>query len=152
MKFNKKLAAGVAVVALGAAALFAQAQQTAQRRFRNPDRMLRMTATALNMTDAQRAQARTIFQQARQSAQPVRQQLRETRKSLQAAVQSGNTGQIQQLASTEGSEIGQLTAIRSEAFAKVYQTLTPEQQQKLNSLEQARHGNRRGPAAGHAAS
>ena len=152
MQFTKKLAAGVAVVALGAAGLFAQAHQAAPGRFHNPDRMFRVMATALNMTDAQRAQARTIFDQARQSAQPVRQQLMETRKSLRAAVESSSTDQIQKLASTEGTEIGQLTAIRSEAFAKVYKTLTPEQQQKLHSLEQAMHGNRRGPAAGHTAS
>ncbi len=152
MQFTKKLAAGVAVVALGAAGLFAQAQQAAPRRFHNPDRNFRVMATALNMTDAQRAQARTIFDQAKQSAQPVRQQLMETRKSLRAAVESSSTDQIQKLASTEGTEIGQLTAIRSEAFAKVYKTLTPEQQQKLHSLEQAMHSGRRGPAASHKAS
>ena len=36
----------------------------------------------LNLTDAQKAQAKSIFQDARESAQPVRQQLMETRKSL----------------------------------------------------------------------
>ena len=37
-----------------------------------------------------------------------------------------------------GSELGQLMAIRSTAMAKVYQTLTPDQQQKLQALREAR--------------
>jgi Spy/CpxP family protein refolding chaperone len=98
--------------------------------------------SSLNLTPAQRAQEKSIFQEARQSAQPLRQQLRETRQSLRAAVQAKNTAQIQQLAQTEGSELGQLMAIRSTAMAKVYQTLTPEQQQKLNDLQRARKAGR----------
>ena len=86
------------------------------------------------MTPAQQAQAKSIFQEARQSGQPIRQQLKQTRQSLWAAVQANNTAQIQQLASTEGSEIGQLAAIRGTAMAKVYQILTPDQQQKLASI------------------
>ena len=93
----------------------------------------------LNLTDAQKAQAKSIFQGARQSAQPVRQQLMETRKSLRAAIKANNTAQIQQLSATEGNELGQLAAIRGSAFAKVYQTLTPDQQQKLDALQQSRH-------------
>jgi len=62
----------------------------------------------------------------------------ETRKSMRAAVQSGNTDQIGKLSATEGNEIGQLMAVRSSAFSKVYQTLSPEQKQKLSELQQAR--------------
>jgi Spy/CpxP family protein refolding chaperone len=64
--------------------------------------------------------------------------LRQTRQSLRAAVQANNVAQIQQLAKAEGSEVGQLAAIRGEAMAKVYQMLTPDQQQKLAQLRKAR--------------
>jgi len=105
-------------------------------------------ANYLSLTNAQQAQAKSIFQEARQSAQPVRQQLQQTRQSLRAAVQANNTSQIQQLATTEGGEVGQLAAIRSTAMAKVYQILTPDQQQKLASLRQARRAAHEARSAG----
>ena len=141
MQFSRKIAAWTAVAALGAAGLVAaetsQARQHGRARF---DHFM----SELNMTDAQRVQAKTIFQGARQSAQPVRQQLMETRKSLRAAIKADDTAQIQQLSKVEGSEIGQLMAIRGTAFAKVYQTLTPDQKQKAEALEQARHQRHQG--------
>jgi Spy/CpxP family protein refolding chaperone len=99
------------------------------------------------LTPAQQAREKSIFQEARQSAQPLRQQLRQTRQSLRAAVQANDTAQIQQLANTQGSELGQLMAIRSTAMAKVYQTLTPEQQQKLAAQREARRARHQAPAA-----
>ena len=54
--------------------------------------------------------------------------------------------QIQQLASTEGSEFGQLAAVRSTAFAKVYQKLTPDQKTKLEAMVQARHERHQRPS------
>jgi Spy/CpxP family protein refolding chaperone len=141
MQFTRKFAAWTAVAALGAAGLFAaetpQARQHGRGRFGH-------FMSELNLTDAQKAQAKSIFQGARQSAQPVRQQLMETRKSLRAAIKANNTAQIQQLSATEGNEIGQLAAIHGSAFAKVYQTLTPDQKQKADALEQARHARHQG--------
>ncbi len=152
MQVRNKLAACTAVVALGAAGLFAQANPNPRRAADHQPRFMRVMATALNMSDAQRAQAASLFKQARQSAQPVRHQLMETRASLRAAVRAGNAQQIQQLSATEGSEIGQLTAIRSSAFSQVFKSLTPDQQQKLVALQQAMHPGRmhshRRPAAG----
>jgi autonomous glycyl radical cofactor GrcA len=64
------------------------------------------------------------------------------------SVEAGNTQQIQRLSATEGGEIGQLTAIRSSAFAQVFKTLTPDQQHKLVALQEAMHPRHRRPAAG----
>jgi len=137
---SSKLSAWTAVAALGAVSLFAQAPQApAQAQGRHK---LGRMAKYLNLTPAQRAQARTIFREAGQSAKPVRQQLRETRQSLQAAIKSGNADQIKQLAATEGIEKGELAAIRASAFAKLYPTLTPEQQQKLAEFQQSRKAHR----------
>jgi|HubBroStandDraft_6_1064221.scaffolds.fasta_scaffold246738_2 Spy/CpxP family protein refolding chaperone len=133
---------GIAILgtSLGATSLFAA--QTSPASGHRHGRHGAFLSAYLNLTAAQKAQQKSIFQEARQSAQPVRQQLRETRESLRAAVQANNTEQIQQLAKTEGSELGQLMAIRSTAMAKVHQILTPEQQQKLNDLQQARRAGR----------
>jgi Spy/CpxP family protein refolding chaperone len=134
--FISKFAAWSAVAALGAASLFA-AETSPAGLHRHGGRGA-FLSSYLNLTLAQQTQAKSIFHGARQSAQPVRQQLRQTRQSLQAAVQSNNSVQIQQLAQTEGGQVGQLAAIRGAAMAQVYQILTPDQQQKLASLRQAR--------------
>ena len=143
---NKKLGAWMAVTALGAASLFAQTPPPA-RHSQRQDHFAKMAA-ALNLTDAQKSEMKSIFQEARQSAQPVRQQLKQTRQSLQAAVQAGNSDQIQQLSATEGTEIGQLAAIHASARAKMFKMLTPDQQQKLSTLRASMHSHRRGPVGG----
>jgi Spy/CpxP family protein refolding chaperone len=133
---RNKFAAWSAIAVLGAASLFAV--ETAPAGGHHHGRRGAFLSSQLGLTAAQQTQAKSIFQNARQSAQPIRQQLKQTRQSLRAAVQSNNTAQIQQLAASEGSQVGELAAIRGTAMAKVYQILTPDQQQKLASLRQAR--------------
>jgi len=141
--FRIKFAALTACAALGAASLFAAETSAAGGpAFHRHGHRGAFLSKALNLTAAQQTQAKGIFQDARQSALGVRQQLKQTRESLRAAIQANNTAQIQQLATNEGSEVGQLAAIRGSAMAKVYQILTPEQQQKLESLRQAREARR----------
>jgi Spy/CpxP family protein refolding chaperone len=144
---SKKMGAWMAVAALGTASLFAQTPPPA-RHFQHRGRSGAMMAAALNLTDAQKSQMKSIFQEARQSSQPIRQQLRQTRQSLNAAVQAGNSDQIQQLSATEGTEMGQLAAIHASARAKMFKMLTPEQQQKLSTLQASMHGRHHGPAGG----
>jgi Spy/CpxP family protein refolding chaperone len=140
--FTNKFAAWTAIAVLGATtSLFAA--PTSPAGGHRHGRHGAFLAAYLNLTPAQQAQEKSIFQGARQSGQPVRQQLRQTRQSLRTAVQANDTAQIQQLAQTEGGELGQLAAIRSTAMAKVHQILTPEQQQKLAALQQARRAGRR---------
>ncbi len=141
---TKKFAAFSAVAVLGTASLVFAAQSP-RHHARGADRMGGALASVL--TDAQKPQAKSIFQEARQSAQPIRQQLMETRKSLRAAIQANDTAQIQQLSATEGNEMRQLKAVHSAAFAKVYQMLTPDQQQKLTALQQSKHPRHHAPAS-----
>jgi Spy/CpxP family protein refolding chaperone len=148
ISLKSKFAAWTAVAVLGATSLFAGATSPGSDHGHGHGRMGAFLSNYLNMTPAQQAQAKSIFQTARQSAVPIRQQLRQTRQSLQVAVQANNTAQIQQLATNEGSQVGQLAAIRGTAMAKVYQILTPEQQQKLAALRQARRASHQAPAAG----
>ena len=94
-------------------------------------------AQALNLTDSQKVQARTIFQQARQSAEPIRQELRQNREKLSAAAKVSNSeGDIQKLANEQGRLLGKLIAIRTEASAKFYQMLTPEQRVKADQMHE----------------
>jgi Spy/CpxP family protein refolding chaperone len=135
------MGAWMAAAALGAASLLAQTPP-AGRHSQHQGRFVQQ----LNLTDAQKSEMKSIFQEARQASQPVRQQLKQTRQSMQAAVQAGNSDQIQQLSATEGTEMGQLAAIRASAHAKMFKMLTPEQQQKLSTLQASMHNRRHGPA------
>jgi Spy/CpxP family protein refolding chaperone len=146
ISLRNKFAAWTAIAALGASSLIA-AETSAAGGHRH-GRMGAFLSSYLNLTPAQQTQAKSISGEARQTGHPVRQQLKQTRQSLQAAVQSNDAAQIQQLAATEGGEVGQLAAIRGTAMAKVYQILTPDQQQKLASLRQARRAARHSQAAG----
>jgi Spy/CpxP family protein refolding chaperone len=133
MQFTrKKFAAVTAVAAMSVASLAFAAETHGGRNFHRHGALMQV------LTDSQKTQAKSVFQQARQAAKPVREQLMTTRKSLRAAVEAGNTAQIQQLSASEGQEIGQLMAIRSSAFSKVYQTLSPDQKAKLAEIQQAR--------------
>lgn len=91
---------------------------------------------ALNLTDTQKQQAKSVFQQARQQAQPLREQLKQNREALAAAVKANDVAQIHSLAAQQGNLRGQMLGIRSEAMAKVYANLTPEQKAKADQLHQ----------------
>jgi Spy/CpxP family protein refolding chaperone len=143
--FRTTFAAWTAAAALGAASLFAATTPSANApavhhlhaRMGGHGRMGAFLSAYLNLTPAQQAQQKTIFQSARESAKPIRHQLWQTRQELRTAVQANNPAQIQQLARMEGSEVGQLAAIRGTAMAKAYQILTPAQQQELAKLREA---------------
>jgi len=94
-------------------------------------------AQVLNLTDSQKAQARTIFEHAQQSAQPIRQELKQNREMLTAAAKVSNSeGDIQKLANDQGRLLGKLIAIRTEASARFYQLLTPEQRVKADQMHE----------------
>jgi Spy/CpxP family protein refolding chaperone len=89
----------------------------------------------LDLSDAQKAQAKTIFQQANQESAPLRAQLKDNRQEMAAAVKNNSTIQIQQLATAAGALQGQAMAIRSSAMAKFYAILTPDQKTKLDQMQ-----------------
>jgi Spy/CpxP family protein refolding chaperone len=94
-------------------------------------------AQALGLTASQKEQARMIFQHARQSAQPIRQELMQNREQLVAAAKAGKSdADIEKLADDQGRLLGKLVAIRTEASAKFYQMLTPEQRIKADQMDE----------------
>jgi periplasmic protein CpxP/Spy len=130
------------MAALASGMLFAQApappaqpQSPAQRRQQFRGRMFDRIAAQLNLTDDQKQQAHSILQSARESAQPITQQLKQNRQALHDAIKAGKPdADIDQLAASTGTLMGQATAIRTKAFAKVYALLTPEQRTKADQL------------------
>ena len=91
---------------------------------------------ALNLTDTQTQQAKTILQSARQTAQPLAQQLKQDRAALTAAIEAGDSAKIQQLSTDMGSLRGNVLAVRSQALSKFYALLTPDQKTKAEEFRQ----------------
>lgn len=126
----------IALVSVMAAALSAGGLMAAPPRANRVDRM----SAALNLTDQQKQQAKSIFMSEREAAKPIRQELWQERKAVQSAIQAGKpAAEIQQLAKNEGPVLADLAGMRASAFAKFYAVLTPAQQQKLASLHAAHH-------------
>jgi Spy/CpxP family protein refolding chaperone len=130
------------LTALASGMLFGQApapsnpaQPPAQHRQWNRGQMFDRFATKLNLTDDQKVQAQSILKSSRESSHSVAQQLRQSRLALREAVKTGKSdAEIDQLSANVGQFTGQMTAIRTKAFAKVYALLTPEQRTKAEQM------------------
>jgi Spy/CpxP family protein refolding chaperone len=93
---------------------------------------------ALNLTDAQKEFAKQLRTDTAAQTKPLRDQLRQNRQDLKAAIQSNNAGAITQLSERQGQLQGQLAAIHGKAMASFHAQLTPEQKAKLDELREQR--------------
>ena len=134
-----RILSALSVTALAAGMLLADTPAAQNRQGRGIERM----STVLGLTDAQKAQAKAIFDAEHQAAQPLFKQIRTLRQSLHSAA-TGGGGDVDQLSSQLGTLTGQLSAIHTKSMAQFYAMLTPDQQTKAQALFQ-RMGGRRGP-------
>ncbi|MBM3774816.1 MAG: hypothetical protein FJW37_06575, partial [Acidobacteria bacterium] len=113
-----KIARYAFALALGAGLVSAQGQGPAPGSGRDPqqfrqhwlDRMARLLA----LNESQKTQAKSIFDAAHQSAQPLQEQLRLGSQALRDAVKtSKSSAEIDQLAAAQGARSGQLLAIHT---------------------------------------
>jgi len=101
--------AGAAVLAAGMAfAQNAPAQNSphAGRHGAQAGSMIDRLSARLNLTDAQKQQAQSIFAEARKSAQPVRDQIRQDKQALAAAMKSGSQADIDRISNNMGPPDG----------------------------------------------
>lgn len=118
-------------------AAFAASIALAQTPAPRPRALLRhRIVKALDLTNAQKQQAKTIFQQAKLDARPLKQELQQNRQALATAAKANDAAQIRQLATQQGNVTGQLVATRAQAMARFYATLTPEQRAKADKVQQ----------------
>ena len=120
-----------------ATAAMAAGMMLAQPAAKQPERrgMFRQKmAQELNLNDTQKAQAKSIFANARQAAEPLRAELKQDREAMRVAVKTNDAAQIEKLSRQEGQVLGKLMAVRTEAMAKFYQSLTPEQRAKVDQM------------------
>ncbi len=122
MKWIITVVLGMALAGLGAA----------QTQHRAAVRQQQMLYGYLGLSDAQKAQAKSIFDGAKTAAQPVRAQIKESKADLRAAIAAGKP--VNEIAAKVGALTGQLIAIRAGAQEQFRALLTPEQINKLQQL------------------
>jgi protein CpxP len=148
---TKRLALGVAtgVLVLGVGAgVYATAQNTNQdpRPFSRGGRMggpggpmgmLPMLARELNITDAQKAQIKTIADSHRDEWKALGDRARTAHEALQQAVTADTVdeGLIRQRSAEVAAVDADMAVARARAHAEVFQLLTPEQKTQAKTLQ-----------------
>ena len=94
-----------------------------------------MFGHALNLTDAQKEQIRSITKEAFASNQALRTQLKAAHEAEQAAIKAGKSdAELAQLAQNSAPLHARVHAARLQTEAKIFKVLTPEQQTKLAEI------------------
>lgn len=102
-----------------------------QHRF---EKMQEFVATYLDLSESQKTEAERIFAAARETAKPVKEQLRQQREAVLNAVKAGDQERIERLSQSTGAMVGRLMAIHTKAASEFYLTLTAEQKAKAEKL------------------
>jgi protein CpxP len=146
MNFNRKLITLAATVALSAGAAFSAPQSQGAHNDRAEQRMLHRhparIAKVLNLTDAQKEQAKAIRQKHRSANQPVRAELRQLNEQIRAARLAKNIAEAQRLAGLREPLLARAQEAWQAERAELKSVLTAEQQSKLDELQKARQARR----------
>ena len=137
------LVIGLAVFAVGHVLPGIHAQERGERmprkHFPGPEFVEHM-ARALDLTDAQKTQVKTIFESARASSEPLHTKMEEVHKQLEAATANGqfDEAQVRALANQQGQIMADTIVEHERTKSKIYAILTPEQRTKADALH--KHG------------
>lgn len=104
---------------------------------------------ALNLTESQQKEVRDILQSQREKNAPLRQQLVETRKKIQEAIETEPFDEttVRALMEEQSKTRVELSVSRARTKSRIYALLTPEQRESartLGSWGKRRHGHRHG--------
>ena len=145
MNLNRKLMTLAVTVALSAGAAFS-AQADGARAGRGEARMMHrhggQLAKALNLTDAQKQQAKTIREKHRASSEGLRAEMRQINEQIRTARQAKNTAEAQRLAALREPLLARAQEAWQAQSAELKSVLTAEQQTKLEELQKSRQGKR----------
>jgi Spy/CpxP family protein refolding chaperone len=96
-------------------------------------------AKELNLTDAQKAQIKTIMQSQRTTMRPLMQQMTQNREAMLTATSGGafDQAKVQTIATQQAQLMSQMTVLREQLRSQIYNTvLTPEQKATADQLQQ----------------
>ncbi len=95
-------------------------------------------AAALNLTDAQKEQAKTIREKYKASHTEVRTQMRDLRTRAEAAKQANNTAELDKIKQEREAVFAKAKVSWDAERAEIRSILTPEQQVKFDEMAQRR--------------
>lgn len=156
---NVTIWGAAAVLAIGGFSVVAQAQGPGGGRgpggpHGGPGALMGMLGTAIGLTDAQKAEIKTIFETARTSNASLHEELKASREAEKAAIKAGKSdAELAQLAASYSQLHVRMHTTRLQTEAKVYKVLTPEQRAKVEKLKeemQSRMAGRFGGRSHHA--
>jgi Spy/CpxP family protein refolding chaperone len=140
---NRRNILTIVAVAAGLAVLPVAAQRVAaahgEGRAAMHKHFFEHVASALNLTEPQKASAKQLFEQTHAQAQPLMEQMKQNRTEMEAAVKANNSGQIASVAARRGQLAGQLAELHGKALAGFYAQLTPEQKAKADEMKDHLH-------------
>ncbi|HUA15537.1 MAG TPA: Spy/CpxP family protein refolding chaperone [Verrucomicrobiae bacterium] len=98
--------------------------------------MMERFASKLDLTDAQKAQMKTIMQKQRPAMKPLLQQSRAIDEQLRQYVEGTyDEAKVRTLATQKAQIEAELTVQRTRVHNELYQVLTPDQQTQLKQME-----------------
>ncbi|RMF94957.1 MAG: periplasmic heavy metal sensor [Gammaproteobacteria bacterium] len=99
-------------------------------------------ARQLELSEAQQAQIRAIFEASREQAEQIRSRLESMRDQLGGMVRSGDfyEDQARVLAESHAQDFVELTVLGLRTMSQVYAVLTPEQRARADELLERRRG------------
>jgi len=141
MKTKRNFFRIAAVAVLGIAATgFAIAQGPGFGHFGagNPgERIMGFVADYLDLTPAQQAQAKALFESARTANAAAATQLKSIAGQAHEAVKAGKSdAELQQIANSVGPLVSQIAGSHLKAMSRFYNLLTPEQKAKADKLHE----------------
>jgi len=121
---------------LATALLTAVATAQGPRARRGGDLLGPMMMDMLDLSDAQQAQIKQIYQSGKTTMKPLWSQERESHLAMIKLITSGtfDTAKAQSIANQESQVRAQLELAHAQLAAQAYQVLTPEQKTKLNEF------------------
>jgi periplasmic protein CpxP/Spy len=95
-------------------------------------------ARALNLTDDQRAQMKSVMAKEKPALKPLFSQMAATRQQLRQLEMSDtfDESKVRELASQQAQTMTELTVQRARIHSELYQILTPEQKTKMTQMMQ----------------
>ena len=84
-----------------------------------------------DLTDAQREQVKAIHERHAERIRPLLERTHAAREAVNAAVVSGNTGNLQALSIEVGNAETELTFAQAQVQSEIFGVLTAEQKQKI---------------------
>lgn len=140
MKLNKKIVsfAAVTVVAVASMGIIRAQAGPGFGPFSGHGHRARMgqfMADHLDLTVAQQAQAKALFEATRKANEPTAAQLKQVMEQAHNAVKAGKSeGELTAIANQTGPLVSQLAANHLKAMAKFYATLSQPQKDKVERL------------------